>query len=271
MRVGPATPPLSSEPRRRAARGGRELTQPRLSCRSTRSRRRRDDVAAPRTHGSLRVYGFAAPPTPASPGERAAWLLGNMTLEQKIVLFHGPTDQSCHKSWCKYVGNVEGQTITTVDLNNKTEKVVIPPLTMNDARNAAAIFAAQFCCAILRPPVSPPSSLCSRDNASPGTTTAWPSGLTIAASFDAGAALEWGTGMGKEFYAKGSNIQLGPGVCLARVPRNGAQFRVHLRRRGPVPRLPDGGPGGARDPEPEGDRQREALRAQRARRPTAAP
>ena len=69
-----------------------------------------------------------------------------------------------------------------------------------------------------------PSSLCSRDNASPGTTTAWPSGLTIAASFDAGAALEWGTGMGKEFYAKGSNIQLGPGVCLARVPRNGRNF-----------------------------------------------
>ena len=97
------------------------------------------------------THGFAAPPRPASPGERAAWLLGNMTLEQKIVLFHGPTDQSCHKSWCKYVGNVEGQTITTVDLNNKTEKVVIPPLTMNDGpqglyaaaillRNSAARF-----------------------------------------------------------------------------------------------------------------------------------
>ena len=103
------------------------------------------------------THGFAAPPTPASPGERAAWLLGNMTLEQKIVLFHGPTDQSCHKSWCKYVGNVEGQTITTVDLNNKTEKVVIPPLTMNDGPQglyAAAILLRNFCCAILRPPVS---------------------------------------------------------------------------------------------------------------------
>ena len=99
---------------------------------------------------------YAAPPTPASPGERAAWLLGNMTLEQKIVLFHGPTDQSCHKSWCKYVGNVEGQTITTVDLNNKTEKVVIPPLTMNDGPQG--LYAPQFCRAILlrnSPPVSP--------------------------------------------------------------------------------------------------------------------
>ena len=32
--------------------------------------------------------------------------------------------------------------------------------------------------------------------------------------------------MGKEFYAKGSNIQLGPGVCLARVPRNGRNFEI---------------------------------------------
>ena len=30
--------------------------------------------------------------------------------------------------------------------------------------------------------------------------------------------------MGKEFFGKGSNVQLGPGVCLARVPRNGRNF-----------------------------------------------
>ena len=30
--------------------------------------------------------------------------------------------------------------------------------------------------------------------------------------------------MGKEFFDKGSNVQLGPGVCLARVPRNGRNF-----------------------------------------------
>eukprot|EP00322_Chrysochromulina_rotalis_P022865 CAMPEP_0115860822 /NCGR_PEP_ID=MMETSP0287-20121206/17328_1 /TAXON_ID=412157 /ORGANISM="Chrysochromulina rotalis, Strain UIO044" /LENGTH=630 /DNA_ID=CAMNT_0003315163 /DNA_START=69 /DNA_END=1961 /DNA_ORIENTATION=+ len=63
-----------------------------------------------------------------------------------------------------------------------------------------------------------------RDNVSPGTTTAWPSGLNIAASFDLDAALEWGEGMGVEFYEKGSNVQLGPGLCLARVPRNGRNF-----------------------------------------------
>ena len=30
------------------------------------------------------------------------------------------------------------------------------------------------------------------------------------------AVEEWGTGMGKEFRAKGSNVQLGPGLCLDR-------------------------------------------------------
>ena len=34
--------------------------------------------------------------------------------------------------------------------------------------------------------------------------------------------LQWGTAMGQEFIAKGANVQLGPGVCLARVPVNGA-------------------------------------------------
>ena len=57
-----------------------------------------------------------------------------------------------------------------------------------------------------------------------GTSTAWPSGLTIAASWDVDAVYEWGAGMGKEFYDKGANVQLGPAVCLARLPRNGRNF-----------------------------------------------
>ena len=46
----------------------------------------------------------------------------------------------------------------------------------------------------------------------------------MAASWDTAALLEWGVGMGKEFYAKGANVQLGPGLCLARVPQNGRNF-----------------------------------------------
>ena len=30
--------------------------------------------------------------------------------------------------------------------------------------------------------------------------------------------------MGREFRDKGANVQLGPGVCLARVPVNGRNF-----------------------------------------------
>ena len=57
-----------------------------------------------------------------------------------------------------------------------------------------------------------------------GTSTAWPSGMTIGASFDESAANTWGSTMGVEFYNKGANVQLGPGLCLARVPRNGRTF-----------------------------------------------
>ena len=46
----------------------------------------------------------------------------------------------------------------------------------------------------------------------------------MAASWDVDAMKEWGIGMGKEFHAKGANVQLGPGLCLARVPRNGRNF-----------------------------------------------
>ena len=58
----------------------------------------------------------------------------------------------------------------------------------------------------------------------PGTSTAWPCSLAIAATFDPMASGAWGTAMGDEFYRKGANVQLGPGVCLARVPRNGRNF-----------------------------------------------
>eukprot|EP01062_Namystynia_karyoxenos_P036582 TRINITY_DN2664_c0_g1_i1.p1 TRINITY_DN2664_c0_g1~~TRINITY_DN2664_c0_g1_i1.p1 ORF type:complete len:799 (+),score=300.59 TRINITY_DN2664_c0_g1_i1:102-2399(+) len=58
----------------------------------------------------------------------------------------------------------------------------------------------------------------------PGTSTAWPAALTVASSWDESIAREWGTAMGDEFYRKGANVQLGPGVCVARVPRNGRNF-----------------------------------------------
>jgi beta-glucosidase len=62
------------------------------------------------------------------------------------------------------------------------------------------------------------------DNAPPGSTTQWPASLSIAATFDPDLALEWGIAMGEEFWGKGTNIQEGPGVNVARVMRNGRNF-----------------------------------------------
>jgi beta-glucosidase len=51
--------------------------------------------------------------------------------------------------------------------------------------------------------------------------TCWPSALTVVQSWDAEAMAAYGAGMGREQYLKGSNVMLGPGVNLARVPWNG--------------------------------------------------
>jgi beta-glucosidase len=57
-----------------------------------------------------------------------------------------------------------------------------------------------------------------------GTTTAWPSTLSMASSFDPVLIEHWGRLMGNEFFNKGANVQLGPGACLARFPGNGRNF-----------------------------------------------
>ena len=124
--------------------------------------------------------------TSKSPKQRAQILVSKMTPSEKRGMLYGYGCQS--KEW-PYVGNVAG-----------IERLGIPPLKYNDGPQGF------------------------RDDALPGTTTAWPSGLTAAASWDHKTMFNWGTGMGKEFYRKGANVQLGPGVCVARIPRNGRNF-----------------------------------------------
>ena len=63
-----------------------------------------------------------------------------------------------------------------------------------------------------------------RDEHHPGTSTAWPSGLTVGATWDTELAFKWGEAMGKEFLEKGANVLLGPGMNVARVPLNGRNF-----------------------------------------------
>ena len=54
-----------------------------------------------------------------------------------------------------------------------------------------------------------------------GQTTAWPSMLSVAATWDAALVRRWGEALGEEFRAKGANVILGPGVQVHRVPRGG--------------------------------------------------
>ena len=62
------------------------------------------------------------------------------------------------------------------------------------------------------------------DGVKPGTSTQWSSSLAMAASFDPELAERWGQAMGLEFWSKGTNIQEGPGVNVARIQKNGRTF-----------------------------------------------
>eukprot|EP00931_Biecheleriopsis_adriatica_P075811 TRINITY_DN49598_c0_g1_i1.p1 TRINITY_DN49598_c0_g1~~TRINITY_DN49598_c0_g1_i1.p1 ORF type:complete len:727 (-),score=142.39 TRINITY_DN49598_c0_g1_i1:78-2258(-) len=127
------------------------------------------------------------------PAQRARLLVQNMTLDEKLAMLHGPVSgpsaQCAHSPKCAYVGNVVGNA-----------RLQIPPITMNDGPQGF------------------------RDDLRPKTTTAWPAAINMAATWDEQAVYEWGSGMGKEFKAKGSNVQLGPALCVARVPWNGRNF-----------------------------------------------
>ena len=133
---------------------------------------------------------------PPPPSARARALLGQMTLGEKITMLHG----------CQPVGKAPCGPYP--DNTLPIPRLGIPAQSMCDG----------------------PQGM----RGSAGTTTQWPAGLAIAASFDRSAARRWGTGMGAEFAAKGCSMQLGPGVCVARVPTNGRNFEYSSGSTSPV-------------------------------------
>ena len=58
----------------------------------------------------------------------------------------------------------------------------------------------------------------------PGTSTQWPSGLTVAHTFSRELMAEWGVAMGNEFAGKGANVAFGPAVNVARIANGGRSF-----------------------------------------------
>ncbi len=89
-----------------------------------------------------------------------------------------------------YVGNTPGITLS--------DGTVIPPLNLEDGPQGVA------------------------DGVR--SVTAWPSALTVTMTWDPELMYQYGAAMGREQYLKGTNVMLGPGVNLARVPWCGRNF-----------------------------------------------
>jgi beta-glucosidase len=126
--------------------------------------------------------------------DKARQLRSNLTLEEKISLVHG-VDYGKKDS---YIGNVPA-----------IPRLGIPPVHMNDGPQGFR--------AVLHP----------------GTSTAWPCALSMAATWDEELVYQWGQAMAVEFRNKGANVLLGPGVNVARVPQNGRNFE-YLSGEDPV-------------------------------------
>ena len=105
-----------------------------------------------------------------TPAQLAAAMLKKMSLGEKVSLLHGGLSRGENR----YVGN-------TPEIVNESSGVRIPPLNLNDGPQGF------------------------RD----GGSTCWPCTLGVGATWDRNLSLAWGQSMGKEFYDKGANVQVG--------------------------------------------------------------
>jgi beta-glucosidase len=131
-----------------------------------------------------------------SPDERAEMVLKEMTLDEKIELLHGNGMLGMGKPQPDfYLGNGGAGFVLGV------QRLGIPIIQMSDAAYGV------------------------RSSAENGRySTALPSNLASAASWDPVAACDYGTLIGRELRAQGFNMTLGGGVNLTREPRNGRTF-----------------------------------------------
>jgi len=132
-----------------------------------------------------------------SPDQRAELVLKELTLDEKIDLLHGngmlgwPAPPNPHA----YLGNGGAGFVLGVP------RLGIPMIQMSDAAYGV------------------------RSSAENGRySTALPSNIASAASWDPQAACEYGALIGRELRAQGYNMTLGGGVNLTREPRNGRTF-----------------------------------------------
>jgi beta-glucosidase len=132
-----------------------------------------------------------------SPDERAEMVLKELTLDEKIDLVHGEGMPGWPgKVFPKaYLGNGGAGFVFGV------ERLGIPMIQMSDAAYGV------------------------RSSADNGRySTALPSPVASAASWDPQAACEYGALIGRELRAQGYNMTLGGGTNITREPRNGRTF-----------------------------------------------
>lgn len=134
--------------------------------------------------------------TSLTPDERADLVLKQLTLDEKISLVHGEG----MPGWGKpnpqaYLGNGGAGFVMGIP------RLGIPFIQMSDAAYGV------------------------RSSAENGRySTALPSNLAAAASWDTESACQYGALIGRELRAQGYNMTLGGGVNIVREPRNGRTF-----------------------------------------------
>src|ERR1700675_790876 len=132
-----------------------------------------------------------------SPEERADMVLKQLTLDEKLALLHG-NGMAHVPQWQMPLSHLTNGGAGYVE---GVKRLGIPPLVISDAGYGV------------------------RDSGANGRySTAMPSSLGAAASWDPDSACEFGTVIGKELRAQGFNMTLGGGVDLTREPRNGRNF-----------------------------------------------
>lgn len=134
--------------------------------------------------------------TRLSPDERAAMVVKEMTLDEKITLLHG-TGMEGLGPLSPLASGSNGGAGYVVGI----PRLGIPGIQMSDAAYGV------------------------RSSGKNGRySTALPCNLAAAASWDPDSAYEYGALIGRELRAQGYNMSLGGGVDLTREPRNGRNF-----------------------------------------------
>jgi beta-glucosidase len=134
--------------------------------------------------------------TSLSPDERAALVLKEMTLDEKITLLHG-TGMKGLSPMSPLAGGSNGGAGYVVGI----QRLGIPAIQMSDAAYGV------------------------RSSGENGRySTALPADIAGAASWDLDAAYEYGALIARELRAQGYNMTLGGGMNLTREPRNGRTF-----------------------------------------------